>query len=178
YYTDADSNAYQLPTFTGNHDMGRAAMMLAGAGFSGEDLRARVKLTNELMFLTRGQPVVYYGDEQGFIGSAGDKDARQDMFATQVDSYATEPVIGAPSGSMDRYDTTHPLYQQIATLGALTQEHPALADGAQIHRYASADAGVYAFSRIDADELVEYVVVANNSTQAASVSVPTYSERT
>ena len=37
------------------------------------------------MFLTRGQPVVYYGDEQGFIGDGGgDKDARQDMFATQV----------------------------------------------------------------------------------------------
>nr|WP_238695171.1 alpha-amylase family glycosyl hydrolase [Ornithinimicrobium flavum] len=140
YYTDADSNAYQLPTFTGNHDMGRAAMMLA-KDFSGDELQERVELTNELMFLTRGQPVVYYGDEQGFIGSAGDKDARQDMFATQVDSYASEPVIGAPSGSMDRYDTTHPLYQQIATLGALTQEHPALADGAQIHRYASADAG-------------------------------------
>ncbi|MFC5043150.1 pullulanase-type alpha-1,6-glucosidase [Ornithinimicrobium kibberense] len=177
YYTDADSNAYQLPTFTGNHDMGRAAMMLA-KDFSGDELQERVELTNELMFLTRGQPVVYYGDEQGFIGSAGDKDARQDMFATQVDSYATEPVIGAPSGSRDRYDTKHPLYQQIATLGALTQEHPALADGAQIHRYASADAGVYAFSRIDADELVEYVVVANNSTETASVSVPTYSEKT
>ncbi|CAN5512415.1 hypothetical protein BH23ACT6_BH23ACT6_08900 [soil metagenome] len=29
YYTDTDSNAYQLPTFTGNHDMGRASMMLA-----------------------------------------------------------------------------------------------------------------------------------------------------
>src|SRR5690606_12786561 len=67
---------------------------------------------------------------------------------------------------------------QIATLGSLTQEHPALADGAQVHRYASADAGVYAFSRIDADELVEYVVVANNATEAATVSVPTYSSRT
>ena len=178
YYTDTDSNAYQLPTFTGNHDMGRAAMMLAGSGYSGEELQARVELTNELMFLTRGQPVVYYGDEQGFIGAGGDKDARQDMFATQVQQYAEEPLIAAASGSMDRYDTSHPLYQQIATLGALTQEHPALADGAQVHRYASSGAGVYAFSRIDADELVEYVVVANNSTETASVSVPTYSERT
>ena len=33
------------------------------------------------MYLTRGQPVVYYGDEQGFTGDGGDKDARQDMFA-------------------------------------------------------------------------------------------------
>ncbi|WP_342447122.1 alpha-amylase family glycosyl hydrolase [Ornithinimicrobium sp. CNJ-824] len=105
HYTDTDSNAYQLPTFTGNHDMGRAAMMLAGAGHEGEDLQQRVELTNELMFLTRGQPVVYYGDEQGFIGAGDDKDARQDMFATQVDSYATEPVVGARPG---RWTATTP----------------------------------------------------------------------
>ncbi len=31
YYTDTDSNAYELPTFLGNHDMGRVgAMLLAG----------------------------------------------------------------------------------------------------------------------------------------------------
>ena len=28
WYTDTDSNAYQLPTFLGNHDMGRVAMFL------------------------------------------------------------------------------------------------------------------------------------------------------
>ncbi|WP_122263160.1 pullulanase-type alpha-1,6-glucosidase [Ornithinimicrobium cerasi] len=173
YYTDADSNAYQMPTFTGNHDMGRAAMMLAG-DHEGADLQARVELSNELMFLTRGQPVVYYGDEQGFIGAGGDKDARQDMFATQVQQYAEEPLIAAPSGSRDRYDTKHPLYRQIATLSDLVDRHPALADGAQVHRYASNGAGVYAFSRIDADEQVEYVVVANNATTAQTVAVPTY----
>ena len=177
WYTDADSNAYQLPTFTGNHDMGRAAMMLAGS-YSGDELQQRVELSNELMFLTRGQPVVYYGDEQGFIGSGGDKDARQDMFATQVEQYAAEPLVAAPSGSRDRYDTGHPLYRQIAALAALVKKHPALADGAQVHRYASSGAGVYAFSRIDADQKVEYVVVANNSTSAQSVSIPTYSAKT
>ncbi|USQ77056.1 pullulanase-type alpha-1,6-glucosidase [Ornithinimicrobium cryptoxanthini] len=174
YYTDTDSNAYQLPTFTGNHDMGRAAMMLAGAGFSGDDLQARVELTNELMFLTRGQPVVYYGDEQGFIGSGGDKDARQDMFATQVQQYAEEPLIAAPSGSVDRFDTGHPLYEQIAGLADLREEHPALVDGAQIHRYASSDEGIFAFSRLDADEQVEYLVVANNSTETKTATIPTY----
>ncbi|ANS80331.1 Neopullulanase [Serinicoccus hydrothermalis] len=177
YYTDTDSNAYQLPTFTGNHDMGRAAMMLAD-DYSGQDLQDRVELTNALMFLTRGQPVVYYGDEQGFIGAGGDKDARQDMFATQVEQYAQEPVIGAPSGSRDRYDTRHPLYRQIAVLSDLVAAHPALADGAQIHRYASDEAGIYAFSRIDADEQVEYLVVANNSEEPQRASLSTYSPRT
>ncbi len=28
YYTDTDSNAYQLPTFLGNHDMGRLSYLL------------------------------------------------------------------------------------------------------------------------------------------------------
>ncbi len=173
YYTDTDSNAYQLPTFLGNHDMGRGSMMLA-ADHSGADLQARVELANELMFLTRGQPVVYYGDEQGFIGSGGDKDARQDMFATQVAQYATEPLIAAPSGSRDRYDTGHPLYELVSGLADLREAHPTLTDGAQIHRYASDKAGIYAFSRIDAQEQVEYVVVANNATTTQSALIPTY----
>ena len=41
------------------------------------------------MFLTRGQPVVYYGDEQGFTGAGGDKDARQDMFASRTPTTST-----------------------------------------------------------------------------------------
>ena len=36
------------------------------------------------MYFSRGNPVVYYGDEQGFTGSGGDQDARQDMFPSQV----------------------------------------------------------------------------------------------
>ncbi|MGB5952575.1 MAG: pullulanase-type alpha-1,6-glucosidase [Ornithinimicrobium sp.] len=179
YYTDTDSNAYQLPTFTGNHDMGRASMMLAGHGFEGEELLDRVQLSNELMFLTRGQPVVYYGDEQGFIGAGGDKDARQDMFATQTQQYADEPVLAGPSGSLERYNTDHPLYEQIAEVSALRAEHPTLVDGAQIHRYASASDGVFAFSRFggsgtEAKDKIEYVVVANNSTAQRSVEIPTY----
>ncbi len=94
YYTDTDSNAYELPTFLGNHDMGRVAMMLKGSGSTGTDLMARTKLANDLMFLTRGQPVVYYGDEQGFIGGGGDKDARQDLFATKVSQYAGQEILG------------------------------------------------------------------------------------
>ena len=42
--------------------------MLLGAAATGDDLMRRARLANSLMYLTRGQPVVYYGDEQGFIG--------------------------------------------------------------------------------------------------------------
>ena len=175
YYTDADSNAYELPTFLGNHDMGRVAMMLKGSASSDADLLDRVELANSLMFLTRGQPVVYYGDEQGFIGSGGDKDARQDMFATQVEQYATEKVLVGDAGSRDRYDTGSPLYTHIADLAQLREEHPALADGAQIHRYASDAAGVYAVSRIDRADKREYLVVANNATTEKTATFATYS---
>ena len=174
YYTDTDSNAYELPTFLGNHDMGRVAMMLKGSGSTGTDLMARTKLANDLMFLTRGQPVVYYGDEQGFIGAGGDKDARQDMFATKVGQYSGEEILGGTPGSKDRYDAKAPLYQQISALSRLRTANPGLADGAQIHRYASDRAGIYAFSRVDAASGTEYLVVANNASTAKSATFATY----
>ena len=177
YYTDTDSNAYDLPTFLGNHDMGRVAMMLQSAGYSGEDLAKRVGLANSLMFLTRGQPVVYYGDEQGFIGKGGDKDAREDMFGTQVKQYADESLVGGGTmGTGAHYATNAPLYQQISGLEALRAANPALADGAQIHRYASSQAGIYAFSRIDRTTGVEYLVVANNASAPASADFATFSD--
>ena len=61
---------------------------------TGDELLRRDGLAHELMYLTRGQPVVYYGDEQGFTGDGGDKDARQDMFASQVASYNDDDLIG------------------------------------------------------------------------------------
>jgi pullulanase-type alpha-1,6-glucosidase len=174
YYTDTDSNAYQLPTFLGNHDMGRAAMMLNKSGSTGADLMARTRLANDLMFLTRGQPVVYYGDEQGLIGSGGDKDARQDLFASKVTQYADQEILGGTAGSKDRYDTKAPLYQQISALAKLRAANPGLSDGAQIHRYASDAAGIYAFSRVEAKSGTEYLVVANNSTAARSATFSTF----
>ena len=57
------------------------------------------------MYLTRGMPVVYYGDEQGFTGDGGDKDARQDMFASQVASYNDDDLIGTDrTTATDSYD--------------------------------------------------------------------------
>ncbi|MGL5858915.1 MAG: pullulanase-type alpha-1,6-glucosidase [Angustibacter sp.] len=178
YYTDTDSNAYQSPTFLGNHDMGRIGMMLQTSGEVPDDqVRRRDVLAHQLMYLTRGQPVVYYGDEQGFAGSGGDKDARQDMFASRVEQYNTEPMVVGEPGSRDRYDRSNPLYRSIAEMAQLRRDHPALADGAQVHRYASASAGVYAFSRVDREEQVEYLVAANNATTAKTVDVATYTER-
>ncbi|HLN78015.1 MAG TPA: pullulanase-type alpha-1,6-glucosidase [Nocardioidaceae bacterium] len=173
YYTDTDSNAYSLPTFLGNHDMGRVGNFLAGTA-SGDELLERDELAHTLMYLTRGQPVVYYGDEQGFTGDGGDKDARQDMFASKVSSYNDDDLIGTrATTATDSYDTNHPLYREIAALAQLRKRYPALADGAQLHRYASSKPGIYAFSRISPQEKREYVVAVNNSTTAQSASFET-----
>ncbi|WP_232548329.1 alpha-amylase family glycosyl hydrolase [Propioniciclava soli] len=175
FYTDADSNAYANPTFLGNHDMGRLASLLRGRASGPDDLLARVELAHDLMFWSRGQPVVYYGDEQGLAGSGGDKDARQDLFATAVAQYADEEVVGGTPGAQDRYDPAHPLYAHIAALAELRERYPPLADGAQIPRHAGTSAGILAFSRIDAAAGVEYVVALNNSERAQDVTVDTWS---
>ncbi|MFE5311141.1 pullulanase-type alpha-1,6-glucosidase [Isoptericola sp. NPDC056605] len=169
-YTTPTRSASALPTFLGNHDMGRVGYMLAGT----DEPLARDELAHDLMYLTRGQPVVYYGDEQGFAGAGGDKDARQTLFATQVDEYADQPLVtGEPAGSTDRYATDAPLYSRIADLAALREAHPALATGAQVERYAENGAGVYAFSRIDREEKVEHLVAVNNAAQARSATFTT-----
>lgn len=95
-YTTADTDAYELPTFLGNHDMGRFGSFLLAdnPGADEATLLKKDRLGNELMFLTRGQPVVYYGDEQGFTGAGGDKDARQDVFASLTPSYNADRVLG------------------------------------------------------------------------------------
>ena len=178
WFTDADSNAYSLPTFLGNHDMGRVGKFLADGGATGGELLRRDQLAHELMYLTRGQPVVYYGDEQGFVGDGGDQDAREDMFASQVRTYNDNDLIGTDATTaQSNFDTTHPMYRTISSLSALRKAHPALADGAQVHRYASGEAGVYAFSRIDAQEQVEHVVASNNATTAKTVTLPTFQQR-
>ncbi|WP_203234177.1 alpha-amylase family glycosyl hydrolase [Actinomyces sp. 565] len=163
YYTTTHSSIYAEPTFLGNHDMGRIGYLLGG-GSGSEELLIRSELAHSLMLLTRGQPVIYYGDEQGFAGSGGDKDARQDMFATQVDQYANEQLIdGTVAGSTDRYDTGSALYRHIATVSQLRATYPALSTGSQIELYSQDSAGVYAFARVDRDEKIEHLVALNNA---------------
>jgi glycosidase len=102
WYTDTDSNAHDLAKFMGNHDIGRFAfeMKLQNPGASDDELVSRVELAQSLNFLTRGRPVIYYGDEQGFVGDGGDQDARQDMMPSLVATYNDDDLIGT------RYSST------------------------------------------------------------------------
>ncbi|MFJ8582980.1 pullulanase-type alpha-1,6-glucosidase [Micromonospora sp. NPDC093277] len=175
-YAARDTDANRLTTFLGNHDMGRIGSFIAAAGGDDATQLRRDQLAHQLMFLTRGQPVVYSGDEQGFTGPGGDKDARQDMFASRTPDYLDDDLIGTTrTHASDQYDTTHPLYRTIAELGRLRQAHPALRDGIQVTRYAPDGPGVFAFSRILPADRVEYVAAVNNAGTAQTVSVDTWS---
>ncbi|HET9142119.1 alpha-amylase family glycosyl hydrolase [Actinophytocola sp.] len=177
WYTDADSNVYQLPTFLGNHDMGRFGGFVKAdnPGAGDAEWLGRDRLAHELMYLSRGNPVVYYGDEQGFTGDGGDQLARQTMFASQVPEYLDDDLLGTDAThARANFEPRHPLYRSIRTLADLTRAHPALRDGAHQHRLAGAEAGIYAFSRIDRERQREYVVALNNSEQARTAAVPTY----
>ncbi|MFE7842202.1 pullulanase-type alpha-1,6-glucosidase, partial [Streptomyces sp. NPDC057474] len=175
-YTTDKSNAYEQVSFLGNHDMGRIGTFLKQDNPKAGDaeLLAKDRLANELMFLSRGNPVIYYGDEQGFTGAGGDKDSRQTMFASEVADYLDDDQLGTDrTHASDAYDTRAPLYQQISALAKLRKANPALADGVQTERYAADGAGVYAFSRTDARTGTEYVVAFNNAGEARTATFAT-----
>jgi len=175
YYTSATTNAYGLTTFLGNHDMGRIGFFLTTQSQSqGDALTQRALLAHDLLYLTRGVPVVYYGDEVGMTGSGDGRDrtARQDMFPTRVAAWQDEQRIGrAPIGTGSSFDVDSPISERIAELSSLREGHPALASGAMITRYSEGD--VLAVSRVDAATRTEYVVAFNGADTAERVVIPT-----
>ncbi len=177
WYTDADSNVYQLPTFLGNHDMGRIGYFVNAdnPGAAESELLARDRLAHELMYFSRGNPVIYYGDEQGFTGTGGDQLARQTMFASKVADYSDDDLLGTDrTHAQDNFDPDHQLYELIGQLASLTKAHPALRNGAHQDRYATDEAGIYAFSRLHREEQREYLVALNNSESEKTAAIPTY----
>ncbi|MEU6521560.1 pullulanase-type alpha-1,6-glucosidase [Streptomyces sp. NPDC046924] len=180
-YTTDKANAYEQVTFLGNHDMGRIGTFLKQDDPKASDaaLLKKAMLANELMFLSRGNPVVYYGDEQGFTGAGGDKDARQTLFASRTADYLDDDLIGTDrTHAEDTYDTESPLYRQISALAKLRTAHPALTDGIQQQRYAADGPGVHAFSRTGTGkDTTEYVVAFNNADEARKATFATNSAR-
>ncbi|MFG2061157.1 pullulanase-type alpha-1,6-glucosidase [Micromonospora sp. NPDC048871] len=175
-YAARDTHAGRLPTFLGNHDMGRIGSFIAAGPTDPATHLRRDQLAHELMFLTRGQPVIYSGDEQGFTGAGGDKDARQPMFASRTPDYLDDDLLGTDrTHAQDQFDRGHPLYRTIAALGQLRQAHPALRDGVQVTRHAAEGPGVFAFSRFDPDDRTEYLVAVNNAATPQTVTVDTWS---
>ena len=175
YYRLPDGSDPTPPTFLGNHDMGRAAyeIALAGGGLTGGALLQHLQLGYDLLYLLRGAPVVYYGDEVGMIGTGGDQATRQDMFPTQVPDWQTQPRVGGPPiGTGSSFDVTNnPIELELKQLGALRDANPVLSTGATIVRLAKG--GLLAISRIDAADRREYLELFNNGVSPATETVTT-----
>ena len=180
-YTTQSSSASNLVTFLGNHDMGRVGFLISASQVKAEkDLLARTQLAHALMYLSRGIPTVYYGDEVGMTGTGNgnDQQARQDMFATQIDAWKTEKRIGSkPVGNGDSFNgPENPLSGYLRALSALRQKYPALANGAMQIRYSKDN--LFIFSKYDATEKKEYVVALNSLNRPLSQTVKTSSSAT
>jgi alpha-amylase len=169
YYIDHDSNAYVSPTFLGNHDAGRFGYFLKqdNARATDDELLNLMKLGHALMFFARGQPVIYYGDEQGMVGTGPDMGARETMFPSHAPEYRQLALIGTPKkGGDDKFDPAHPLYQFFGALSQVRRAHPALSSGALLPRE-TGNVKVAAFSRVDRAQRVEYLVALNTSREAS-----------
>ncbi len=167
-YEGGAAGAQQLPTFISNHDMGRFGYFVRKArpAASDDEVLRRVTLGYAMLLTLRGVPVIYYGDEQGFAGTGGDQDAREDMFAGQTATYNAERLIGAPAPSAQgRFGSEHPLFKTISGLAALRRDNAALREGDQVVRASGRAPGLFAVSRLDAGHHVEAVIVFNTSMQ-------------
>jgi alpha-amylase len=165
WYTGRDTNAQSATTFLGNHDDGRFGYFLKQDNPQADGARMcdLFLLGQGLLLTARGQPVLYYGDEQGMVGFGGDMGAREDMFASSAPKFRDLGLLGTTrKGGDDKFDPDHPFYRAIRTLAALRTSHPALSRGAMLLRD-SGEPHIFAFSRIDRNELVEYLVALNNS---------------
>jgi glycosidase len=165
-YEGGEQAALAMPTFLGNHDMGRFSSLIRHdrPGIGQAELEARVRLAHVMLLTLRGSPIIYYGDEQGFVGDGNDTDSREDMFPSQTASYLDNPVLDAtrPAGA-DHFDPAHPFYRLIHDLAALRAAHPALARGRQVVRGYAEKPGLFSVSRFDPDTGAEYLVAFNTS---------------
>ena len=173
-YRNGAETARQLPTFLGNHDMGRFAGFLRqrDPDMSDQEMFARVRLANALMFFTRGVPTIYYGDEQGFVSDGGDRLARENMFPSQTDLYNDNDLIATDATTADsNFDTQHPLYLAIRTFADIRSGERALRRGEQVTRLAHREDSVFAFSRIDYQTGAEIVVAINAESEPRQINV-------
>ncbi len=165
-YEDGEQTALQLPTFISNHDSGRFAyhVRTARPQASDDEVLKRVLLAHAMLFTLRGVPVVYYGDEQGFVGVGGDQDARQDMMPSQTASYLQDRRLGI-GANPPNFDLNHPIAHAIAGLSALRSGHAALRSGRQIVRNYSGEPGIFAVSRLEPTSGSEVVIAFNTAMQ-------------
>lgn len=173
-YEGGEATAMQLPTFVSNHDAGRFAHYVRKhrPGASDAEVLQRTLLAHAMMFTLRGVPVVYAGDEQGFVGDGIDQDAREDMFPSRVASYNDNVLLATKATTAQRnFDRSHPIYTAIAQLAILRRDHTALRRGRQIVRSYAEQPGLFAVSRMDPATHGEILIAFNTSTAPLQANV-------
>ena len=141
-------------------------MFINSAASNDADALAKSKLANALLFLLRGGPALYYGDEKGMIGRGGDKAARQDMFPTLVSYWQDEKRIGSDSiGTRSAFDVQNPLEDQITAMQSIIKANPALRSGTQQIRFNNSE--VFATTRYLNGQ--EYAVIFNSGDTAQEI---------
>lgn len=171
-YNSETANANQLVNFTGNHDMGRFAHFVRRSEFNYSE-QAQIQrnmLANALIFFARGVPVIYYGDEQGFIGLGGDQASRQDMMPSKVASYNEDNLLATKrTTAEDNFDASHPFYQQVVELSRLYQQNPALRFGQQETLYSQKTPGLFVISREYQGQ--KLIIAFNTDTKAQTLAL-------
>ena len=173
-YEGGEEAARNLPTFLGNHDMGRFSTLIKAdkPDISQDELLKRVMLGHAMMLTLRGAPVIYYGDEQGFVGDGGDQLAREDMMPSRTAVYNDNRLIGTAATTADaNFDENHPLFRLISTFNTIRRDNPALTRGRQVVRHYEQTAGIFAASRFDPDTGGEYLMVFNTSDKPRTANV-------
>jgi neopullulanase len=178
-YAKGFATAKQLPTFLGNHDMGRFSMFVkqANPGISDSELVRRITLGHALMMFSRGVPTIYYGDEQGFVSDGNDQDARETMFPSVTQVYTDNTLAGTKASvAASNFDPAHPIYRAIADMATIRISEPALRRGEQITRHADHETGkagnVLVISRLDPDDRGEVVIAFNAGAAARTLGFP------
>jgi glycosidase len=156
-YVDGTAGARQLPTFLGNHDMGRIGHFISKANPTADEaeLLARTQLAHSMLLLLRGVPTLYYGDEQGMTGDGGDQDAREPMFPSAVKSYNDNNRLGTDATpATAAFNPSAPLYAHVRALAALRTASPALRRGDQTILGWQETPGLLALSRQQGEETI------------------------
>ena len=132
-----------------------------------------MNLAHSLLYLLRGAPVVYYGDEFGIIGRGGDKEARQGPLPDPGGGVAHRPSgrLGADRQRIVVRRHGPPGRRAFARARPAAGRAPGLSVGATVVR--QAQGATLAVSRLDASAGREYLAVFNNGETTVRVTVPT-----
>jgi glycosidase len=174
YYRSANSSPNLLMNFLSNQSLGRAGFFINQSfnHISEAEKLQRSVLGHAFMYMSRGIPVIYYGDEQGFTGDGGGADASEDMDPSLVDVYNDNPLIGTRQTTAgDNFNQKHPLFLSLQKFSTLRAEHKALRTGVHQNRLIDNVNKIVAFSRIDPTEKFEYLAIFNMGMQTQNVSI-------